>query len=256
MNQVIKYPRTSHIEGSRIQKNDKKITIPLAFLHDKHIVIEEKVDGANSGISFEDYKMHLQSRGHYLTGGYREKHFDLFKAFAAEHISALWELLKEKYIMYGEWMYGLHSVYYNDLPSYFLEFDIYDKEFKYFLSTKERQRKLKDFPFIKSVPIIRDDCKFNLTLSETTALIKKSDYIKGDHFYFLKKEVEKRNLDFENVKKETDNSNLMEGLYLKWEKNGVVEGRYKYVRPSFLQTVINSNSHWLNRPIIPNQLRM
>jgi hypothetical protein len=34
----------------------------------------------------------------------------------------------------------------------------------------------------------------------------------------------------------------------------VVKGRYKYIRASFLTTVLQSDSHWLSRPIIPNQL--
>ena len=31
-------------------------------------------------------------------------------------------------------------------------------------------------------------------------------------------------------------------------------GRYKYVRPSFLTAVLESGSHWLERPILPNGL--
>jgi len=44
---------------------------------------------------------------------------------------------------------------------------------------------------------------------------------------------------------------LMEGLYVKVEEEGVVRGRYKYVRASFLQAVFASESHWMDRPIIP-----
>jgi len=35
----------------------------------------------------------------------------------------------------------------------------------------------------------------------------------------------------------------------------VVRERYKYVRRGFLQTVIDSGSHWMERPILPNGLR-
>ena len=54
--------------------------------------------------------------------------------------------------------------------------------------------------------------------------------------------------------KETDNSMLMEGLYIKVEENGIVVDRLKYVRYGFLQTVVESGTHWLDRPIIPNKL--
>ena len=47
---------------------------------------------------------------------------------------------------------------------------------------------------------------------------------------------------------------LMEGLYLKVEENGQVAVRLKYVRAPFAQCVDESGTHWLERPIVPNQL--
>ncbi len=53
-------------------------------------MIEEKLDGANAGISLgEDGRLRLQSRGHVLVGGAREKHWDLFKQWARTHEAAL-----------------------------------------------------------------------------------------------------------------------------------------------------------------------
>ena len=46
----------------------------------------------------------------------------------------------------------------------------------------------------------------------------------------------------------------MEGLYLKVEEGGRVLGRYKWVRASFLSAVLDSGTHWLRRPIVPNRL--
>ena len=46
----------------------------------------------------------------------------------------------------------------------------------------------------------------------------------------------------------------MEGLYIKVEEEGRVVERYKFIRASFLTTVLDSGSHWLRRPILPNQL--
>jgi hypothetical protein len=54
---------------------------------------------------------------------------------------------------------------------------------------------------------------------------------------------------------QTDSSNLMEGLYIKVEEDGIVKERYKFVRQGFLQVVADSESHWLDRPIIPNKLK-
>ena len=46
----------------------------------------------------------------------------------------------------------------------------------------------------------------------------------------------------------------MEGLYIKVEDDEQVIDRLKYVRYSFLQSILESNTHWLDRPIIPNKL--
>ena len=62
-------------------------------------------------------------------------------------------------------------------------------------------------------------------------------------------------MDAEQIWKETDASDLMEGLYIKVEEEGRVVERYKWVCASFLTSVLDSGSHWLRRPIIPNQLR-
>jgi hypothetical protein len=55
---------------------------------------------------------------------------------------------------------------------------------------------------------------------------------------------------------ETDPTDLAEGLYIKVEDpdTGVVLGRYKWIRASFLTSVVESGSHWLDRPIVPNRL--
>jgi hypothetical protein len=52
------------------------------------------------------------------------------------------------------------------------------------------------------------------------------------------------------------NNGLMEGLYIKWEEDGIVKGRYKYVRSDFTQTIIDGGQHHLKRPIIQNRLNI
>lgn len=72
---IIKYPRTPHIQGSRLQPGDEDLRQrPFSDIAGKHVVLEEKIDGANSAISFtDDGELRLQSRGHFLMGGYRER---------------------------------------------------------------------------------------------------------------------------------------------------------------------------------------
>ena len=71
MDNIIKYPRTPHLVGSRLQAGDEDLAaLPFARVLGHYAVIEEKVDGANVAVSFtEEGEMLLQSRGHYLTGG-------------------------------------------------------------------------------------------------------------------------------------------------------------------------------------------
>ena len=50
------------------------------------------------------------------------------KQWASVHRDAFYRVLGNRYIMYGEWMYAKHTVFYDALSNYFLEFDIYDKK--------------------------------------------------------------------------------------------------------------------------------
>jgi hypothetical protein len=248
-----KYPRTHHLEGSRLQPGDEDSqTVPFAALAGRFLVIEEKLDGANAGISFDEAgRLWLQSRGHFLTGGPREKHFDLYKRWAHTHADALRAVLGRRFVLYGEWLYAKHTVFYDRLPHYFLEFDILDTETGSFLATDERRALLDGTP-VASVPVLRGGpCR---DLAEVTSLIGPSLYKSPAWRESLNAAARARGLDPGQIWKETDPSDLMEGLYVKVEEGGQVVERYKFIRASFLTTVLDSGSHWLRRPILPNQL--
>src|SRR6185503_7372537 len=99
-------------------------------------------------------RLRLQSRGHYLAGGPRERQFELLKSWAARYAADLWALLGDRYVLYGEWLYGKHSIFYTDLPHYLLEFDIYDIHEDIFLATELRRNLLGAAPYIASVRVI------------------------------------------------------------------------------------------------------
>ncbi len=248
-----KYPRTPHLEGSRLQPGDEDLSqIPFSCIRGKHLVVEEKVDGANSAISFdEDGTLLLQSRGHYLTGGYRERHYNLMKQWAGIHQDAFFEVLGTRYILYGEWLYAKHTVYYDKLPHYFLEFDIFDRQEEIFLSTARRHEMLQGLPVV-SVPVLAEG--IFRTKEELVSLLGPSNYISNRKTETLRQTSVKLGLDPDRQCRETDDTNLMEGLYIKVEENGQVVERLKFVRPSFTQTVEISSTHWLDRSIVPNGL--
>lgn len=257
MRDIIKYPRTLHLRGSRFQHGDHDLeAVPFEELLGKHLVVEEKVDGANSGISFdEDGKLLLQSRGHYLRGGPREKHFDLLKTWAAARQGELYQLLGTRYVMYGEWLYAKHTFFYDALPHYFMEFDVLDTLTDEFLSTSARDQLLAGGMYkTPTVPVkVLAAGQFG-SLKELQSLITRSNFITDGRAHNLMLASAAAGVNYGDALSHTDMSELMEGLYVKWEEGGVVKGRYKFVRDTFTNAILDQEQHWHDRPIIQNSL--
>lgn len=250
---IRKYPRTRHVEGSRLQPGDEDLdAVPWRDVRGRHLAIEEKVDGANCAVSFdEEGKLLLQSRGHYLVGGARERHFAALKPWAQAHAPQLFAVLRDRYVVYGEWVYAKHTVYYDALPHYFLEFDVLDRETGDFLSTPRRRTLLRDLPII-SVPVLHEGSL--QSLDELVAFVGPSRFKTATWREHLAEEASSLELDVGRVVAETDASNEMEGLYIKVEDGERVVDRLKWVRHGFLASVVDSGTHWLARPIVPNRL--
>jgi hypothetical protein len=246
-----KYPRTRHLVGSRIQQGDEDLkAVPFSDIIDRHIVVEEKLDGANSGISFRTPDdILLQCRGHELRGGPRERHFALFKAWANTNHDTWWEVLGTRYIMYGEWMFAKHSEFYDLLPHYFMEFDIFDKETETFLSTPRRHEML-DCTGVVSVPVLYQGQA--QSMEHLQSMIGTSLYKSPNWQANLAKACEAAGTAVDP--KETDMSPLSEGLYIKVEEDGQVVERLKFVRAEFVARILESESHWMERPIVQNGL--
>jgi RNA ligase len=249
-----KYPRTHHLEGSRRQPGDEDLdSVPFRALIGRHLVVEEKVDGANAGLSFGvGGRLLLQSRGHFLTGGPRERHFALFKAWAARHREHLLAALGTRHVLYGEWLYAKHTVFYDALPHYFLEFDVLDTADGSFLSTDRRRALLAGLPLV-SVPVLWEGS--GSTLAHLRTLLGPSRYKTPQWKERLPRLCAEMQLDAAGVARETDPSDLMEGLYVQVDEAGRVSARYKLIRADYLTAVLESGSHWLDRPTVTNQLR-
>ena len=252
--EILKYPRTPHLEGSRLQPGDEdQDHVPLATLRGCHAVVEEKLDGANAGISFTSGgELLLQSRGHYLGGGGRERQFAPFKQWAAAHEARLLERLEDRYVLYGEWLYAKHSVSYDRLPHWFCEFDVYDRVDGVFLSTPRRRALLAGSPVV-SVPVVHDGA-LPTGVKALRALVQPSLAKSARWHEAFEESVARQGLDLALAWRQTDKSPLSEGLYIKVENEAEVLGRFKWVRPDFVQTILDSGSHHSTRPIIPNGL--
>lgn len=222
MDKIIKYPRTPHLYGSFVKDDDKVISKDksLSLIQNTNLIIEEKVDGSNVGIFFTEGKLYIQSRGHVLRGNDHPS-FDLFKGWAFSKSDILHSILKDRYIMYGEWLYAVHTLRYNRLTHYFMEFDILDKENMKFLSNDKRQSLLGNSG-IQSVPVLHKGAV--KSMKQLVSLITTSNF-----------------------------GGPMEGLYLKIEEDGYVTERCKYVRKEF--SIANTDQkNWKEKQIETQQL--
>lgn len=229
-----KFPRTPHLFGSKGTDDDKHLgeSESNKFIADQSLIVEEKIDGTNVGIHFSaSGEQVLQCRGHLITEGMHPQ-YDLFKQWAMVKRAVLEEMLRDRYILFGEWVYARHTIHYRNLSHYFFEFDIYDKQNQVFLDLETRLGMLAETG-IQTVPVVHMG---ELKRSELGDLIGPSKF--GSHF--------------ENpINNRVDQ--LMEGIYLRTESRGVVTGRAKFVRPEFVEK-IKQSTHWQYQQMVPNLL--
>lgn len=251
---LLKYPRTPHLEGSRLQPGDEGHGhVPYASLKGCWLVVEEKLDGANCGVSFSEAgDLLLQSRGHYLVGGGRERQFNLFKRWASAHEAVLLERLEDRYVMYGEWLHKKHSVFYDALPHYFTEFDVWDRKTQQFLSTRARRALLTGLPVL-SVPVLYEGvAPDNLKglLRHLGASLGRTEQWPVHY----EAAAASAGLDKAQAWQLADKNFRCEGLYLKIEEGEETTGRLKWVRSDFVQAIVQSGKHHAEQPFVANRL--
>ena len=217
-----KFPSTPHLAAlPEVDiRDDKVLSESERFDFLRHsLVVEEKVDGANLGISFDsEGNIRVQNRGAYLylpgTGQWKK-----LGNWLAPRIDMLFEVLSDKFILFGEWCYAQHSISYDRLPDWFLGFDIYDKRFGRFLSSKRRDALLREM-CISQVPIV---ARGRFTYPEIQKLLPVSKF----------------------------SEQPAEGIYLRVDQGDWLSQRAKLVRPAFIQAV---ETHWTRSAIRPNRL--
>lgn len=217
-----KFPSTPHLAtmpGVDI-RGDKVLTESERDEFLTHeVTVEEKVDGANLGLSFDaNGNIRAQNRGAYLhlpgSGQWKK-----LGEWLALHTDALFEHLSDRYILFGEWCYAQHSIFYDRLPDWFLAFDIYDREAGRFLTTARRNRLFGEM-HISKVP---DIARGWFTYPEIQELLSQSKLT----------------------------NQTAEGIYLRIDHGDWLEQRAKLVRPAFIQAV---EQHWSRSAIRPNRL--
>ena len=219
-----KFPRTPHLfllPG--VQVRDDKIMSAeevVHFLADP-VTVEEKVDGANIGLSFnESGQLKIQNRGGYIEPGFSEQ-FNPLWDWAYQRLSVLQEHVGKKYILFGEWCYVKHSIHYTQLPDYFIGFDMYDKQSGTFLNTHDRNHFFDQMNIARVPQIGRKRYQLN-ELTEMLSSVLSSFY-----------------------------NGPMEGIYLRNENDNRLISRAKLVRREFVDQI---SEHWSKKRMVKNLL--
>lgn len=272
------YPSTPHVEGSGLQKGDgpPSSRIPYERLAETDMragiawVIEEKLDGANAAASFSprDLALRLQSRGSWLAGGPREFQFNQFKEWAAVHEEWLLDRLEDRFVVFGEWTFAMHTQFYDRLPHFLHEFDVWDRREGVFLSTDARAEMWRDTP-MQPVPVIASGAPPGSLKAFQALAARPSAYRTPQWRDALReavidqqrrlpggREPDETQIDaaWRAALRRTGDMDHMEGLYVKREKDGRVVGRFKHVDPQFVQTMLDSGDHWMSYRLIRQRL--
>lgn len=223
-----RFPHTPHLawlgEGS---PRDDKVLSPseVTTLLAGDVVVEEKLDGANVGLSLApNGELRAQNRGQYLVEPHAGQfarlpewlllHGDKLRAALAEHSQA--ELM-----LFGEWCAARHSLDYDHLPDWFMLFDVYERTQGRFWSVPRRNA-LAATLGLATVPRL---------LEGRFTLPQLKDALSGKHSQFRQ--------------------GSLEGVVIRRESAEWCEARAKLVRQDFTQAI---GEHWSRRRIEWNRL--
>ncbi len=219
-----RFPHMPHIAwlGTGTPRDDKVLSPGEAnALLTGTVVVEEKLDGANLGLSLgPDGRLRAQNRGQYLVEPYTGQ-FSRLSAWLAQHRYSLTDNLDDTLILFGEWCAARHSLDYEALPDWWVLFDVYDRTRQRFWSSTRRNA-LADTLGLAVVPkMLRGPA----TLPELKSLLDTciSHYRAGPP----------------------------EGLVIRNESIDWCEARAKLVRAEFTQTL---REHWRSRALEWNRV--
>ncbi len=214
-----RFPHTPHLAwlGEGSPRGDK-VLLPqeVTALLAGDVVVEEKLDGANMGLSLApDGGLRVQNRGQYLVEPYAGQ-FARLPAWLAQHNESLRSVLKPNLILFGEWCAARHSLAYAALPDWFLLFDVYDRTADRFWSTP-RRNELASSAGLVTVPKV-------FYGKVTVITLKKLITDTASHY----------------------RTGVLEGVVIRRESINWCEARAKLVRPDFTQAI---DTHWRKRAL-------
>ena len=207
--QRYKYPRTYHFPFSPGRSSDDKIFNDYEqYFKDKEVVITEKMDGENTTI-YNDI-CHARS----INSAHREYH-----SWLLNYARSFQYMLNDGERVCGEYLFAKHSIYYENLPSYFMVFSIWNNE--QCLSWEDTVKRCEELNLI-TVPVLYKGIYDKNKIDEAI------------------KEVVNRNGEGIVMR-------LTSGYSYDNFNNSII----KYVRANHVQT----DEHWSNQQIIKNELK-
>lgn len=224
MTDFFRFPHTPHLTwlGADSPRDDKVLDSAEArALLAGNVLVEEKLDGANLGLSLaDDGQLRAQNRGQYL----QEPHagqFSRLPAWLAQHGEDIRAVMRPELLLFGEWCAARHSLDYATLPDWFLLFDVYDRSIGKFWSSK-RRNVLAEQAGLKLVPKIFYG---NTSVKDLIERLQSS----SSHY----------------------RNGPLEGLVIRRESVDWCEARAKLVQADFTQAI---EQHWRKRAIEWNRV--
>jgi len=139
----VKYPRTNHLPWSPGIHDDDRVIRNLSAFQGQRVIVTEKMDGENTTF----YRDHMHARSIDSRGGED-------RAWVKQLWSSVAYELPEDWRVCGENLWAEHSIHYDNLPSYFLGFSIWNER-NVCLSWDETQEWFALLN-IQSVPVLYD----------------------------------------------------------------------------------------------------
>jgi len=223
-----RFPHTPHLVwlGDGAPRDDKVLSPAEGVsLLAGEVVVEEKLDGANLGFSLSpEGELRVQNRGQYLHAPYAGQFARLPDWLALRGDKLRTELAQHtqsNLMLFGEWCAARHSLDYDNLPDWFLLFDVFDRTQGRFWSASRRNALAATLGLATVPQLLQGKC----TLQQL------KDLLSGQHSKFRQ--------------------GTLEGVVIRRESADWCEARAKLVRPDFTQTIAE---HWSRRRIEWNRV--
>jgi hypothetical protein len=223
MTEFFRFPHTPHLSwlGAGAPRDDKVLApAEVAALLSHPLLVEEKVDGANLGLSVsDDGELRAQNRGSFLAKESAHPQFKPLWPWLSLHHDALLDALWPDLMLFGEWCHAVHSIRYDHLPDWFLAFDVYDRKAGVFWDSGRRDALVAGLG-LASAPRLGFG---NFDIGALTAMLGRSALTDAP----------------------------MEGLIVRQDAEGRTLARAKLVNAAFTQAI---DTHWSKGALVKNRL--